>query len=106
MGTASYYVYILASRLGGTLYIGVTNNLLGRVYQHKTGTVEGFTKRYKVDRLVYFELVENIEAVIRREKQMKRWNRAWKVELIERQNPSWVDLYDQLARTGSPLSRE
>jgi len=98
MGTACYYVYILASGLGGTLYVGVTSDLIGRVYQHKTGAVEGFTKKYGVDRLVYFELSESIEAAIQREKQIKHWNRAWKVGLIEKQNPSWVDLYDQLAR--------
>ena len=98
MGTASYYVYILASGLGGTLYVGVTNSLIGRVYQHKIGAVEGFTKKYKVDRLVYFEVFASIEAAIKREKQLKSWNRAWKVSLIERENPNWTDLYDQLAR--------
>ena len=98
MGTASYYVYILANGLGGTLYVGVTSDLIGRVYRHKLGEVEGFTKRYGIGRLVYFELSESIEAAIQREKQIKHWNRAWKVGLIEKQNPSWVDLYDQLAR--------
>ena len=98
MGTASYYVYILASGLGGTLYVGVTNGLIGRVYQHKIGAVEGFTKKYRVDRLVYFEEFESIEAAIQREKQLKTWNRAWKVELIERLNPNWADLYDNIAR--------
>ncbi len=93
-----YYVYILASGLGGTLYVGVTGNLIGRVYQHKAGAVEGFTKKYKVNRLTYFEIFEDIEAAIKREKRLKRWNRAWKVELIERQNPNWVDLYDQIAK--------
>jgi putative endonuclease len=98
MGTISYYVYILANCLGGTLYIGVTSNLVGRVYQHKAGAVKGFTKKYSVDRLVYFEESESIEAAILREKQMKKWNRAWKVALIEKQNPNWTDLYEQLAR--------
>ncbi len=97
MGTASYYVYILASGLGGTLYVGVTSDLMGRVYQHKIGAVAGFTKKYRIDRLVYFEESNCIEAAIRREKQMKKWNRAWKIELIERQNLNWVDLYPSIA---------
>ena len=98
MGTALYHVYILASCLGGTLYIGVSSDLAGRVYQHKAGAVEGFTKKYGVDRLVYFEVSESIEAAILREKQMKKWKRAWKVELSERLNPNWADLYDNIAR--------
>ncbi len=102
------YVYILTNKLGGTLYIGVTSDLIGRVYQHKAGTVEGFTKKYGLDRLVYFEMFDGIEVAILREKQMKKWNRAWKIELIEEKNPYWIDLYAQIAAqvsTGSPSSR-
>jgi putative endonuclease len=101
-------VYILASGLGGTLYIGVTNNLIGRVMQHKAGIIQGFTKKYRVVRLVYYEVFDRIEAAILREKQMKKWSRAWKVRLIEEGNPNWTDLYPQIAgteSTGSPPSR-
>ena len=93
-----YYVYILASKIGGTLYIGVTNNLVRRVYEHREKLAEGFTKRYNVARLIYFEVYFDIEAAITREKQMKKWNRAWKVRLIEESNPNWDDLYNQIAK--------
>jgi putative endonuclease len=93
----SYWVYILASRLGGTLYIGVTNNLVRRIYEHRTGFVDGFTKRYAIHRLVYFEQYSAIEAAILREKHLKKWNRAWKVRLIEELNPNWDDLYPKIA---------
>ncbi len=89
-------VYILASRRNGTLYIGVTSNLLKRVWEHKNDLVEGFTKRYKVHHLVYYELHGDMEFAITREKQMKKWNRAWKLELIEKQNPNWRDLWEQI----------
>ena len=85
-------VYILASRRNGTLYIGVTSNLQKRVWEYKNDLVEGFTKKYVVHRLVYYELHDDMVSAIRREKQMKKWNRAWKLELIERQNPGWKDL--------------
>ena len=75
----SYWVYILASRIGGTLYIGVTNNLVRRIYEHKTGFADGFTKKYSVHRLVYFEQYGDIEAAILREKHLKKWKRAWKI---------------------------
>jgi len=88
-----YCVYILASKKGGTLYIGVTNNLVRRTYQHQTNAADGFTKRYGVHRLVYFEAHTNIEAAIRREKRLKSWNRAWKIRLFEESNPNWNDLY-------------
>jgi putative endonuclease len=88
-----FYVYILASSLGGTLYIGVTNNLIRRAFEHKNKAAEGFTKKYDVDRLVYFEQFDDIENAIRREKRLKKWNRAWKIRLIEETNPNWDDLY-------------
>jgi putative endonuclease len=94
----TYYVYILASRLGGTLYIGVTNNLVRRTYQHRHKLVDGFTKQYGVTRLVWYEAYNDVEAAITREKQMKKWNRAWKVRLIEESNPNWDDLYTQIAK--------
>ena len=93
----SYWVYILASRLGGALYIGVTNDLVRRIYQHRAGLVAGFTKEYSVRRLVYFEPHTDIEEAIRREKRLKRWNRAWKIRLIEERNPNWDDLYSQIS---------
>ena len=87
-------VYILASGPNGTLYIGVTSNLAARIAQHKAGEIEGFTKSYDVHRLVYFEGHETMDAAITREKQIKKWNRDWKVRLIMRGNPEWHDLYD------------
>jgi putative endonuclease len=93
----SYWVYILASRIGGTLYIGVTNDLVRRIHEHRTGQAESFTKRYGVQRLVHFEQFDDIENAIRREKRLKSWNRAWKIRLIEESNPNWVDLYFQIA---------
>jgi putative endonuclease len=92
-----YYVYMLASKIGGTLYIGVTNDLVRRVYEHREKFVEGFTKKYDVANLVYFESHSDVEAAITREKQMKKWNRAWKVRLIEESNPNWDDLYPRIA---------
>jgi len=99
MGEAKqYYVYILASKIGGALYIGVTNNLVRRVYEHREKLANGFTKRYGVASLVYYEVHSEIEAAIIREKQMKKWNRAWKVRLIEEENPNWNDLFNQITR--------
>jgi putative endonuclease len=92
-----YYVYILASKIGGTLYIGVTNNLIRRVYEHREKLVDGFTKQYGVARLVYYEVHSDVEAAITREKQLKKWNRGWKVRLIEESNPNWDDLYGRIA---------
>jgi len=91
-----YYVYILCNFRNGTLYIGVTNNLVKRIYEHKSDFVEGFTKKYKIHRLVYFEQTSSIESAINREKQLKKWNRKWKLELIERKNPEWNDLYNEI----------
>ena len=90
------YVYILASKRNGTLYIGVTSDLIKRVYEHKNDFVDGFTKKYKVHSLVYYEQCDDIESAISEEKRLKRWNRKWKLELIEKENPRWKDLYEDL----------
>jgi len=92
----NYYTYILASKRNGTLYIGVTSNLAQRVYEHKHKLISGFTKKYNVDTLVYYEATEDVESAILREKQMKKWKRQWKIELIEKRNPTWKDLYYDL----------
>jgi putative endonuclease len=97
MRARSFYVYILASRIGGTLYIGVTNDLIRRVAEHRLKSVTGFTKKYDVDRLVHFEQFDDAENAIRREKQLKKYNRAWKIRLIEELNPNWDDLYPGIA---------
>jgi putative endonuclease len=97
MLTRTYAVYLLASRPNGTLYVGVSNDLVKRVGQHRQGLVEGFTKTYGVKSLVWYEVTESIEAAIAREKQIKKWHRAWKVKLIEHGNPSWRDLYPEIA---------
>ena len=89
-------VYILASKRNGTLYIGVTSDLVKRVWQHKNDVVEGFTKKYGVHTLVYYEMHAGMTEAIRREKQLKKWNRAWKIELIEKENPQWVDLWSTI----------
>jgi putative endonuclease len=91
-----YYVYILANGRNGTLYIGVTNNLVKRIYEHKTNLVEGFTQKYTIHALVYYEVVQEITSAILREKQIKKWERNWKLALIERRNPEWRDLYEEL----------
>jgi len=90
------WVYILASKRNGTLYVGVTSDLARRVYEHREGLLEGFTKRYDVKRLVWMERHETIMAAIQREKNIKHWPRKWKVALIEKQNPEWRDLYEDL----------
>ena len=90
-------VYISASRRNGTLYVGVASDLLRRVWQHKSDVAGGFTKKYGVHMLVYYEMRANVIEAIRREKQLKKWNRAWKIELIEKKNPQWRDLYAGLA---------
>jgi putative endonuclease len=101
-----YFVYILSNKRNGTLYIGVTNNLVRRVYEHKNDVIDGFTKKYKVHNLVYFEQYEEIELALNREKQLKFWQRRWKLELIETNNPDWKDLYDDLIESGFWLSPE
>jgi len=93
----SYWVYILASRKHGTLYVGVTSDLSGRVYEHRAGITPGFTTKYAVHHLVYFETFGTIDEAISREKRLKRWRRDWKINLIERSNPGWVDLYEGIA---------
>ena len=92
----TYYVYILASKRNGTLYIGVTNNLIRRVYEHRNDLINGFAKKYKVHMLVYYEHTNDINSAIQREKRLKKWKREWKIELIETMNPDWHDLYEQL----------
>ena len=89
-------VYIMASKRNGTLYIGVTSNLVQRISQHKEDAFEGFTKKYGVHRLVYFEMHDTMESAITREKQLKKWNRAWKLQLIEKDNPEWRDLWEDI----------
>ena len=89
-------VYILASKRNGTLYIGVSSNLRKRVWQHRNHLIEGFTKKYEVNRLVYYEVFDNPTAAIEREKRLKEWRRTWKIHLIEKQNPNWDDLYSNL----------
>ena len=96
MSTRKYYVYILASKRNGTLYIGMTNNLRNRMYQHKQMLIPGFTQRYKVRMLVYFEEYGDPRDAITREKQLKWWRRKWKLELIESLNPEWKDLTSEL----------
>jgi putative endonuclease len=91
-----YAVYILASKRNGTLYVGVTNDLVGRIWQHKTHAVGGFTSAHAVHLLVYFELHADIYEAITREKRIKKWNRLWKIGLIEEFNPEWIDLYDSI----------
>ena len=91
-----YFVYILASRHNGTLYIGVTNDLHRRMLEHRTGEVPGFTKKYRVCRLMHYETFSDIEQAIQREKSLKEWRRAWKINLIERDNPHWQDLFPVL----------
>jgi putative endonuclease len=92
----SFFVYILASRRNGTLYIGMTDNLARRIWEHQSGAVPGFTKKYNVKVLVWYELHESRESAFQRERQLKKWNRAWKLQLIERRNPTWRDLTDEL----------
>ncbi|MSP83475.1 MAG: GIY-YIG nuclease family protein [Alphaproteobacteria bacterium] len=93
-----YYVYILASGKHGTLYVGVTNNLIRRVQEHREHLVKGFTKRYGVTKLVHYETTPDVRAAIQREKRLKQWNRAWKIALIEETNPDWRDLYDAITK--------
>jgi len=94
----AYYVYLLASRKHGTLYVGVTSDLVRRIYQHKTKAVPGFSARYGIDRLVWFEIYDDPLTAIAREKELKKWRRDWKIRLIEESNPDWNDLYPEIVR--------
>ncbi|MBV8917662.1 GIY-YIG nuclease family protein [Bradyrhizobium sp.] len=96
LGMARGYIYILTNRPNGILYVGATNDLVRRVFEHRSGSVEGFTKRYGLKRLVYFEQFDTITDAIQREKNIKHWSRAWKVRLIVAGNPNWDDLYDTI----------
>ena len=91
-----FYVYILASKRNGTLYTGVTSNLTKRAWEHKEGLVEGFTKKYSVKMLVYYETFEDVGSAIMREKQIKKWERKWKLRMIEEKNPQWNDLFGEI----------
>ena len=94
----NYYVYIVTNKPRGTLYIGMTNNLIRRAYEHRKGLIEGFTKKYNLKRLVYYEVFNRVEDAILREKRLKKWNRQWKIDLIEKVNPNWYDLYEKLVK--------
>jgi putative endonuclease len=96
MPVNDYFVYIMASKKNGTLYVGVTSDLARRVFEHKHDLIEGFTKRYKVHMLVYYEHTNDINSAIEREKVIKRWKRQWRINLIRRSNPDWKDLYSEL----------
>jgi putative endonuclease len=95
---AGGFIYFLTNRPNGVLYVGVTNNLVRRVFEHRSGFVEGFTKRYGLKRLVYFEKLESIQAAIQREHNIKHWSRAWKVRLVVANNPAWDDLYETIVK--------
>ncbi|MEZ5690041.1 MAG: GIY-YIG nuclease family protein [Rickettsiales bacterium] len=92
----NFFVYIMASKPYGVLYVGITSDLIKRVWQHKEGAVDGFTKKYQIKNLIYYETHESTESAILREKRIKKWNRSMKIDLIERQNPLWEDLYKSL----------
>ena len=92
----SYYVHLLASRKDGAIYIGVTNDLVRRVYEHRIKAVSGFTSKYNITQLVWFEIYDDPISAITREKELKKWKRGWKVQLIEAQNPQWLDLYESI----------
>ncbi|MCK1756608.1 GIY-YIG nuclease family protein [Bradyrhizobium sp. 137] len=92
----AYYVYILASRRDGAIYVGITNDLVRRVYEHRIKAVPGFTTKYNITRLVWFETYDDPIAAISREKELKKWKRAWKTDLIEKDNPNWDDLYESI----------
>lgn len=95
--TKHYYIYILTNKRNGTLYIGVTNNLKRRIFEHKHNLIDGFSKKYNVHTLVYYEYFTDIRAAIKREKQLKWWKRQWKIDLVEKTNPHWIDLYEKIS---------
>lgn len=92
-----FCVYILTNKMYGTLYVGMTSNLPKRIWEHKNKVVEGFSEKYDLDKLVYYEVHENAESAIKREKRLKKWNRKWKIEIIQKQNPDWQDLFEAIA---------
>jgi len=94
----AYYVYLLASRKDGALYIGVTNDLIRRTFEHRSKIIKGFTSRYNITKLVWFEIYDDPVSAISREKELKKWRRSWKVALIEQENPNWNDLYESITR--------
>jgi putative endonuclease len=94
----TYFVYILASKRNGTLYVGMTNDLTRRVFEHKSGFIEGFTKKYSIDKLVSFESTTDVNEAIARERRLKKWKRQWKIELIEKTNPEWRDLSEDFIK--------
>ena len=94
------YIYILASKKNGTLYIGSTSNLINRVWEHKNKLLRGFTSKYGVDKLVYYEWYDRLEDMVIRERQLKKWKRSWKIELIVQNNPEWGDLYNEVLSDG------
>lgn len=98
MNEKNFYVYIMAKARNSTFYVGVTTDLQKRIYEHKSEIADGFTKKYGIKRLVYFEKHDSAEEAFRREKRLKKWNRAWKMRLIEEQNPDWNDLYEEICR--------
>ena len=98
MPNKQYYIYIMASKRDGMLYVGVTSDLKGGVYIHKNDLADGFTNKYHIHNLVYFEVTDDINSAITREKQLKKWNRSWKIALIEKNNPEWLDLYCDLIK--------
>ncbi len=91
-----FYVYILANNRNGTIYVGVTSDLVKRIWQHKSGEIKGFTRKHNIKTLVYYEIHETAESAIHREKRLKEWQRKWKLELIEKVNSNWYDLYDEI----------
>jgi putative endonuclease len=93
-----YYVYIVTNKMNGTLYVGMTENLIKRTWEHKNEAADGFTKRYNCKTLVYFETVEDYEGALRREKRLKKWSRKWKLDAINKNNPEWNDLYDDICQ--------
>ena len=92
----SYYIYIMSNKPNGVLYVGVTNDLIRRVYEHRNHLVKGFTARYNLEMLVWFEQTDDVNSAIAREKQLKNWHRQWKIDLIAKQNPSWLDMYESI----------
>ena len=103
-GDGQYYVYILTNKYNTVLYVGVTNNLIRRIFEHRNKLVEGFTKKYNLVKLVYYEATDSIESAIKREKQLKNWHRDWKINLITQFNPDWEDLSNALMGDAEPSS--